>query len=217
MLDHGPGDRQAVEGRRAPPDLIQDHQRPVRRLIEDAGRLDHLDHERRASPRQIVGRADAGEQPVDDADMRGFRRHVGAHLRHHGDQRVLAQERRFARHVRAGHQPDARILAGRETRRVRLRASQHAIVLDEGATACFLQGLLDDRMAATADLEGGAIVEDGPHVALLLGQFRQARNSGRPRPVPWRDRRAGPRPWQWPPPARRKSGSRFRRPSPPPT
>ena len=36
-----------------------------------------------------------------------LRRHEAAHLRQHGDQRVLAQEGRFARHVRAGEQPDA--------------------------------------------------------------------------------------------------------------
>ncbi len=59
MLDRGPGDRQAVEGRGAAADLVEDDQRPLAGLVEDHGGLDHLDHEGRAAPRQIVGGADA--------------------------------------------------------------------------------------------------------------------------------------------------------------
>ena len=75
MLDHRPGDRQPVERRGAAPDLVENDERAPRRLIEDRGGLDHLDHEGRAAAGEIVGRADAREQPVDDADMRVRRRH----------------------------------------------------------------------------------------------------------------------------------------------
>ena len=40
-----------------------------RRLGEDRGGLDHLDHEGRAAAREIVRRADAAEQAVDDAEL----------------------------------------------------------------------------------------------------------------------------------------------------
>ena len=113
MLDAGVGDREAVEGRRAAADLVEDDERALGRLVEDRRRLDHLDHEGRAAAREIVGRADAREQPVDDADMRAPRRHVGAHLRERRDQRVLPQIGRFARHVRAGDERDAPALARR--------------------------------------------------------------------------------------------------------
>ncbi len=59
MLECRPGDREAVEGRGAAPDLVQDHQAFSCRLIEDRRRFDHLDHEGRPPARQIVGRADA--------------------------------------------------------------------------------------------------------------------------------------------------------------
>jgi hypothetical protein len=107
MLDRGPGDREPVEGRGAAADLVEDDERARSGLVQDRGGLDHLDHEGRASAREIVGRADAREQPVDDADMGAGSGHEGAHLRQHRDQRVLAQEGRFTRHVRAGDQADA--------------------------------------------------------------------------------------------------------------
>ena len=88
MLDRRPGDREPVEGRGAAADLVEDDQRARARLVEDRRRLDHLDHEGRAAAREIVGRADAAEQPVDDADMGRPRRH---------DRRRSAPARRSAR------------------------------------------------------------------------------------------------------------------------
>ena len=69
VLDHRPGDREAIEGRGAAADLVQDHEALRRRLIEDRRGLDHLDHEGRAAARQIVRRPDAREQPIDHADL----------------------------------------------------------------------------------------------------------------------------------------------------
>ena len=66
VLDRRPGDRQAVEGRGAAADLVEDDERALARLVEDRRGLDHLDHEGRAPAREIVGGADAREQPVDD-------------------------------------------------------------------------------------------------------------------------------------------------------
>jgi hypothetical protein len=106
-LDHCPGDRQPVIGRRAAPDLVEDHQAPRRRLREDRGGLDHLDHEGRPPARQIVRRADAAEQAVDEAHFRAARGDEAAGLGEHNDQRRLAQEGRFAAHVRPGDQPQA--------------------------------------------------------------------------------------------------------------
>ncbi len=145
VLDRRPGDGEAVEGRGAAADLVEDDQRALGRLVQDGGGLDHLDHEGRSSPREIVGGADAAEQAVDDADMGALRRHIAADLRQHGDQRVLAQEGRLAGHVRAGHQPDMAGVGG--------VVAERAVVRDEGAAGC-LQRLLDDGMAAALDGEG---------------------------------------------------------------
>ena len=145
VLDRRPGDRQPVEGGGAAADLVQDDQRAAARLIEDGGGLHHLDHEGGAPARQIVGGADAREQPVDHADARELRRHERAHLGEDGDQRVLAQEGRFAGHVGAGDQPDA---AGR----LAFRRREIAVVGDEGR-AVLRQRLLDHGMAAALDDE----------------------------------------------------------------
>ena len=148
MLDRRPGDGEAVEGRRAAADLVEDHERALARLIEDGGGLHHLDHEGRAAAREIVGGADAREQPVDHADMRRARRHEAAHLRQHGDQRVLAQEGRLARHVGAGDEPDAR-RPPRSLARMRGRRREIAIVGDKRARRR-AERLLDHRMAPAA-------------------------------------------------------------------
>ena len=97
MFDRGPGDRQAVERRGAAPDLVEDDERAFAGLVQDCRGLDHLHHEGGTATRQIVRRADAREQAVDDADPRPARRHEAADLRQQRDQRVLAQEGRFCR------------------------------------------------------------------------------------------------------------------------
>ena len=202
-LDRRPGDRQAVEGRGAAADLVEDDERALARLIEDGRRLHHLDHERRAPARQIVGGADAAEQAIDRADGRRARRHVGAHLRQHGDQRVLAQEGRLAGHVGARHQPDAALGRLVEAGRRRdLGAAQHAIVLDEGAGPRRFQRLLHHGMAPAADLEGLARRRRGAACSLRCGQARQARRSRRARQGRRRPRLGPARPPAPPPPAR---------------
>ena len=55
-------------------------QAPRRGRVENAGRLGHLDHERALAARQLVARADAGEDPVGHADRRLAGRHEAAHL-----------------------------------------------------------------------------------------------------------------------------------------
>ena len=52
MFDRRPGDGEAVEGRGAAADLVQDDQRALAGLVEDRRGLDHLDHEGRAPARR---------------------------------------------------------------------------------------------------------------------------------------------------------------------
>src|SRR5215210_8624945 len=81
MLERCPGDGQPVEGRRAAADFIENDKRAGRGLVENACRLEHLDHEGRASAGQVVGRADPRKQLVDRAQMRLSGRNEGPHLR----------------------------------------------------------------------------------------------------------------------------------------
>ena len=75
VLDHRPGDRQAVVGAGAAPDLVQDQQAARRGVVQDVGRLDHLHHEGGLPGVDLVLRADAGEDAVDQPDARRLGRH----------------------------------------------------------------------------------------------------------------------------------------------
>src|SRR5262249_61970404 len=54
MLDGGPGNRQAVEGRRAAADFVENDERVRARLIEDRGGLHHFHHEGLAPSREVL-------------------------------------------------------------------------------------------------------------------------------------------------------------------
>ena len=160
MLERCPGDREAVEGRGAAADLVEDDKAPGPGLVQDRRGLDHLDHKGRAAARQIVGGANPAEQAVDDADPRRARRHKGADLCQDRDEGVLPQKRALAGHVGAGHEPDA-VLA------------QNAVIGDKGA--CSGERRFDDRMPPAADLEPGAAIDVRPHPIAVDGAFGMRR------------------------------------------
>ena len=80
-LKNRPGDRQPIEGRGAPADLINDHKRFRSRLVENRGSFGHLYHEGGSAARKIIGPADTAEQPVYDPNYRGLRRKRQSSLR----------------------------------------------------------------------------------------------------------------------------------------
>ena len=151
VLRHGPRDGDAVEGRGAAADLVQDDERARRGVVEDVGRLLHLDEEGRAAAREVVGRADAREDAVDEPDAGGVGGDEAAGLREDGDEGDLAQVGGLAGHVRAGD--DEYLARG---------AVEARVVRDEALGA---GELLDDRVAAAADVDGVALVDLGADVA----------------------------------------------------
>ena len=114
-------DRKPVDRAGAAPDLVDQQQAALRRAAQDVRRLGHLDVEGRLSRGQVVARADAREDAVDDAERRRLGGHERADLREDHDQRGLAQVGRLAAHVRPGQQDEARAAprsgAGRWARR----------------------------------------------------------------------------------------------------
>ena len=64
-----PRDGQAVEGRGAAADLVQDDEAALGGVVEDVGGLVHLDHEGRLPAREVVAGADAGEDAVGEANL----------------------------------------------------------------------------------------------------------------------------------------------------
>src|SRR5262249_24486457 len=90
MLAHRPGDRDAVVRRRAAADLVQQHETPLRRRMENRARLGHLYHERRLPANQVVACTHAGEYAIDDPDARVRSRYEASHLSDQYDQSDLA-------------------------------------------------------------------------------------------------------------------------------
>ena len=101
VLGHRPGNRKAVKGGGATANLVENDQRAVAGMVEDEGGLTHLHHERGLAARQVVGGADSAENPIHYTYSSCFRRDEGADLRHHGDERDLADVGRLAGHVRS--------------------------------------------------------------------------------------------------------------------
>ncbi len=106
MFNRGPRDRKSVESRGAASDLVENHKCPFAGLIEDGSGFYHLDHEGGSSAREVICCAHAREQPIHDADMCELCRYITSDLRQQRDQRVLAQEGRFAGHVWSGDEPN---------------------------------------------------------------------------------------------------------------
>ena len=88
-LDHGPGNRKPVIGRSAAADLVEDDEALLRRLGKNGGGLDHLDHEGRAAAGEIIRRADAAEQAIDDPNFGAGCRDERSCLGEHCDERGL--------------------------------------------------------------------------------------------------------------------------------
>ena len=149
MLQRRPGNRQPVIGRRPPPDLIQDHQRPVIRLIEDRRRFHHLDHEGRPAPCQIIRRPDPAEQLADQPQSGRLRRHITPDLGQQCYHRILPQKRRLTRHIRPGQQPDRRRFAFGQPAIIRYK--RHAFPL---------QAALHHRMPPAHHVKRPAVIDD---------------------------------------------------------
>ena len=143
VLDHGAGDGDAVVGAGAAANFVEHDEAAGGGLGEDGGEFQHLDHEGAGAGGEVVVRADAGEDAVDDADGGAGGGDEAADLGHENDQGDLAQVGGLARHVGAGEDGDL-ALGGIEDRVV----GDEALVLGE----------FDDGVAAGFDFEGVAVV-----------------------------------------------------------
>ena len=146
---HAPGDRKAVEGRSAAADLIQNDQAALGRVVHDVRRLVHLDHEGRLAAREIVVRADAGENAIDQTDLRARRRNEAADLRHQNNQRHLPDVGRFPGHVRPGDDGQSHLLA------IELGVVRHKFLFGQILIEHRMTPVLDDRAAANRPVPAG--------------------------------------------------------------
>ena len=159
VLDHGPGDAEAVEGRGTAADLIEDQQRLRRRIPEDIRHLVHLHHEGRLTGREVVARADPREDTIADRDIRMARRHEGADARHQHDQRHLPHVGRLTGHVRSGDDGDP------------VRRIVEAGII--GHEHPILEQLLDHRMPPVLDIDASRLVDLRTTVVVARRDLRQ--------------------------------------------
>ena len=124
------------------------------------GHLRHLDQEGTSSLGDVVGRADAGKDAVDQADVGRLGRHKAANMGHEHDKGHLADQDAFAGHVRAGDEQQP--LAGAEA----------GIVGHKRLTAG--QCLLDDWAAPVADVDQIAVIDLRPDVTVPGGDLGQS-------------------------------------------
>ena len=82
-LGAGPGDGQTVIGRGATANLVQNDQRTSCGLCQDGCGFDHLGHEGRAAPGQIIPGPDAAKEPVHNPDAQARGGHIGSGLSQH--------------------------------------------------------------------------------------------------------------------------------------
>src|SRR5690606_38029764 len=129
--------------RGAAADFVENDEAALAGLSEDRRGLDHFDHEGRAAASEVVGRADAAEQAIDQADGGARGRDEAARLGEQHDQRVLAQESGLAAQVGSADEPQPII------------GSEEAVVGDE-AFAAAGQRRFDYRMTTGFDLQAGA-------------------------------------------------------------
>ena len=126
--------------------------------MQDRARFAHLDHERGLPPHQVVGCADAREETIHHADRRAAAGHERPDLREHHAEPDLAKQRGLAGHVGARKQDDATRCVERHVVGNERFAGHHP---------------LDDRMAASLELQRELARHCRPHVALALGDVGQ--------------------------------------------
>ncbi len=136
-----PGERQTVEGAGAAAHLVHEHETLGRGVVENVRRLGHFEHEGRASARQIVRGADAGENAIHGSQHRAAGRHVAADMGQNDDERGLAHVGALAAHIRAGDDQHA------------ARVIEAQVIGYEGLAA----GALDHRMAPAVDQQHGLV------------------------------------------------------------
>ncbi|MPM77963.1 hypothetical protein SDC9_124973 [bioreactor metagenome] len=159
VFQHGPGDAHAVVGGGSPPYFVQDHQAPVRDVVEDVGRLHHLNHEGAATPGEVVPGPYAGEDPVAQPDLRRLGRNEAPHLGQDHQKGGAPQVGGLPRHVRPGYQGDA----------LPIPFQLHGVG-NEGRIG---EHILHHGVAAVLHHEVEAGVHCRPDVPLLPGSLRQ--------------------------------------------
>ena len=160
VLDDAPGDGYAVVGARAASQLVEKDEAALAHVVEDGGCLGHLYHKGGLAQRDVVAGAHAGENLVHDADAGLLGGHETAHLRHQRDERRLAQQRRFTRHVGTSDNHDLLVIVAQADAVGHIGLARRQLALDDG-------------MSAHGDVDVEAVVKHWAVVAVFHRYARQ--------------------------------------------
>ena len=153
MLQHRPGNGHAIEGGGAPANFVQDEKAPGCGMLQNLGHLRHLHHKGGLTRGQVIAGANAGENPVHNANPGRFGRDEGAHLGQNHHKGHLPHIGGLSRHV--GARDDGHL------------GARHAQLRIVGHKQAVLQHLLHHRVAALPDEDLGACGHLRPAVAPL--------------------------------------------------
>ena len=109
-LSHSPCNADAVVCAGSAAYLVQHDEALRSGVVENVGRLVHLQHERGLTPAEVIGGPDAGEDAIHQAKLGPVGRHEGTHLGHQCDEGHLAHHGGFAGHIGPGEQHDLRFV-----------------------------------------------------------------------------------------------------------
>src|SRR5579875_3909804 len=99
VLDYRARDGQSIVSTGAASDLIENYQAAGCCMVQNIGRLHHLDHKGTLARCQVVLSPNAREDAVYDANRGRLSGDIAANLGHQGDERHLTQIGGFSGHV----------------------------------------------------------------------------------------------------------------------
>ena len=152
VLDHRPGNREAVVGACAAADFVQYEQAAVGGVVQNVGCFHHFHHKGGLAAMNLVARTETREDAIHHADLRRVGGHKGAHLRQQHNQRGLAQVGALAAHVGSGDDLDGAF------------GAQMRVVGHEGT---FGHPEFHHGVASAHNLDGRPLVHLRTHVATL--------------------------------------------------
>ena len=110
ILHDGPGNTDTIVSGSTSSQLIEEHQRLRRNVVQDVRSLGHLHHKRRFSQRNVIRGPYPCEYLVNQTDSRAFCRYEATNLGQQHNQGCLTQQRRFTSHIRTGNNHDLLLL-----------------------------------------------------------------------------------------------------------
>ena len=110
VFDNSPGNGNAIVGRSASTQLVEEDKTARREIVENVGSFGHLYHESRFAQRDIIGSTNTGEDLIDNADMSRIGRHEAAHMSHKHNKCRLTKQSRLTCHVRTSDHHDLLLL-----------------------------------------------------------------------------------------------------------